>query len=88
VYRAVTVATIVGGGHEVGMVFADGTVVPAQDWMASVAGTGAPSGPAGSLQVARVVPTGASDAAPEGAPALMATWSGREEPTALAWLTD
>ena len=83
VYVEVTTTAITEAGHEVGMQFEDGTVLPPQEWSASVTGSGAES-PAGSLLIARVVPT----AAPAGAPTLTATWHGCEEPTALAWLTD
>ena len=81
VYVAVTTATIVEGGHEVGMEFADGTVVPPQDWSASVSGSGADD-VTGSLEVARMLP----GAAPAGAGVLTGTWQGQEEPAALAWL--
>jgi hypothetical protein len=82
VYRAVTTAAIVDRGHEVDMVFADGAVVPPQEWFASVEGTGAEA-PSGSLHVARTIPS----TAPDGVPALLATWHGCEGPTALAWLS-
>lgn len=81
VYVATTRAAIVEGGHEVGMEFADGTVVPPQEWSATVTGSG-PDDASGTLHVVRAIPA----AAPAGAATLTGTWHGCDGPVILAWL--
>lgn len=83
VYVDVTTDAIVTAGHEVGMEFPDGTVLPRQDWSAAVTGSGAGSATA-VLEIARAVPT----TSPAHAPDLTATWAGQDVPVALAWLSD
>jgi hypothetical protein len=83
VYVAVTASVIVAGGRDVDMVLDDGTPVPRLEWWATAVGSGAaPEQSSGALRVARLLPADP----PADAPRLMASWSGQQEPTALAWL--